>query len=66
MFLAARFFLEAVEAKWGRQQRERPLVKQNAAASSEPINFSGERMIMAISEIGHVSLSPLIIIVILK
>ena len=39
------------------------LVKENAAASNEPINFR-EGMIMAISEIGHVSLSPLIIIVI--
>ena len=61
----------------GRQQRERPLesklkrlggrnklVKENAAASNEPINFR-ERMIMAISEIGHASLSPLIILVIL-
>ena len=76
IFFAARFFLEAVGAKWGRQQRERPLesklrrlggknkpVKENAAASNEPIN-SRERMIMAISEIGHASLSPLIIIVI--
>ena len=57
----------------GRQQGERPLeskikqlggknnlVKENAAASNEPINFR-ERMIMAISEIGHVSLSPLIL-----
>ena len=34
------------------------LVKKNAAASVEPINFR-ERMIMAISEIGHVLLSPL-------
>ena len=76
IFFAARFFLEAVRAKWGRQQRERPLesklkqlgrknklVKENAAASNEVINFR-ERMIMAISEIGHVSLSPLIMIVI--
>ena len=76
IFWATHFFLKAVEAKWGRQQRERPLesklkwqggknklVKENAAASNEPINFR-ERMIMAISEIGHVSLSPLIIIVI--
>ena len=67
------FFLKAVEAKWGRQQRERPLqsklkwqggknklVKENAAASNELINFR-ETMIMAISEIGHVSLFPLII-----
>ena len=29
------------------------LVKENAAASNEPINFR-EKMIMAISEIGHV------------
>ena len=75
-FFAAVFFLEAVGSRWGRQQRDRPLerkqkqlgwknklVKENAAASNEPINFR-ERMIMAISEIGHVSLSPLIIIVI--
>ena len=75
-FFAALFFLEAVRAKWGRQQRERPLesklkrlgrknklVKENAAASNEPINFR-EKMIMAISEIGHVSVSPLIMIVI--
>ena len=74
-FFATRFFLEAV-GKWGRQQRERLLesklnrlggknksVKENAPASNEPINFR-ERMIMAISGIGHVSLSPLIIIVI--
>ena len=46
------FFLKAVGAKWGRQQRERPLesklkrlggknklVKENAAASNEPLNF---------------------------
>ena len=51
-FLAARFFLEAGGAKWGRQQRGRPLesnlkrlgaksklVKENAPASNEPINF---------------------------
>ena len=57
-FFAARFSLEAVGAKWGRQQRERPLesnvkrlagknklVKENAAASNEPMNFR-ERMIM--------------------
>ena len=75
-FFAARFFLEAVGAKWGRQQRERllesktkslgrriELVKENAAAWNEPINFR-ERIIMLISGIGHVSLSPLIIIVI--
>ena len=55
IFFAARFFLEAVGAKWGRQQRERPLesklrrlggknkpVKENAAASNEPINSRGE------------------------
>ena len=49
---SARFFLEAVGAKWGRQQRERPLesklkrlggknklVKENVAASNEQINF---------------------------
>ena len=77
IFFAARFFLEAVyRAKWGREQRERTpesklkqlsrnnkLVKENAAASNELINFR-ERMIMAISEIGHVSISALIIIVI--
>ena len=70
------FFLEAVGVKWGGQQWERPLesklkqlggknqlVKGNAAASNEPMNFR-KRMIMAISEIGHVSLSPLTIIVI--
>ena len=75
-FFAARLFHEAVGAKWGRQQRERPLgsklkrlggknklVKENAAASNKPINFR-ERMVTAISETGHVSLSPLIIIVI--
>ena len=44
-------------------RRENRLVKENAAASNEPINFR-ERMIMAISEIGHASLSPLIITVI--
>ena len=38
------------------------LVKENTAASNEPINFR-ERMIMAISEIGHVSLSPSIIVI---
>ena len=51
-FFAAGFFHEAVGAKWGRQQRERPLesklkrlggknklVKENAAASNEPLNF---------------------------
>ena len=76
IFSAARCFLEAVGAKWGRQQRERPLestlkrlrgktklVKENAAASNEPINFR-EIIFMAISEIGHVSLSFLIIIAI--
>ena len=41
-------------------RRENILVKKNAAASNEPINFR-EKMIMAISEIGHVSLFPLII-----
>ena len=74
--MAARFFLEAVGAKLGTQQKERPLrsklrwlgeknklVIENAVASDEPINFR-ERLIMAISEIGHVSLSPLIIILI--
>ena len=63
IFFAARFFLEAVGAKWGRQEREQPLesrlkwiggknklVKVNAAASNELIKFR-ERMIM---EIGHV------------
>ena len=72
-WLLAFLVLEAVGAKWGRQQRERPLesklkrldgknelVKQTAAASNEPLNFS-ERMIMVISEIGNVALSPLII-----
>ena len=39
------------------------LVKENAAASNKPINFR-ETIIMAISEIGYDSLSPLIIIVI--
>ena len=39
------------------------LVKENAAASNEPINFR-ERMIMVISKIGLVSLPPLIIIAI--
>ena len=61
--------LEAVGAKWGRQQKERPLerelkrlrgkkklVKENTAASNEPINFR-ERIIKAISEVRHVSLS---------
>ena len=56
-FFAARFFLEAVGAKWGRQQTELPLesklkrlggknklVKENVAASNELINFR-ERMI---------------------
>ena len=77
IFFAARFFLEAVGAKWGRQQTERPLesklkrlgeksesVKENAAAPNEPI-YSRERMVMAISEIGHASLSPLIIIIVI-
>ena len=75
-FFRCSFFLEAVGAKCGRQQKERPLesklkrlggknklVRENAAALNELIKFR-ERMIMAISEIGHVSLSPLIIIVI--
>ena len=69
IFFAAHFFLEAVGAKWGRQQKERPLerelkrlrgkkklVKENTAASNEPINFR-ERIIKAISEVRHVSLS---------
>ena len=57
--IAARFFfLEAVGAKWGRQQSQRQLEsklkrlggknklgKENAAASNEPINFR-EGMIM--------------------
>ena len=72
-FFPARFFLEAVGKKWERQQRERllesklkrlgrknKLVKENTAASNEPINFR-ESMIVLISEIGHVSLSPLVI-----
>ena len=45
-------------ARW-----ENKLVKENAATSNEWINFRG-RMIMVISEIGHASLSPSIIIVI--
>ena len=70
------FFLEAGGAKLRRQERERPLestlkrlggknklVKENAAASNEAINFR-ETMIMAISEIGYVSCSPLTIMVI--
>ena len=74
-FLGAVFlFLEAVGAKWGSQQRQRPLesklkwlsgknklVKENASASNEPMNFRNWTMIFAISEIGHVSLSRLII-----
>ena len=76
IFSAARVFLEAVGAKWGRRQWEQllksklkrlggknKLVKENAVASNEWINFRG-RMIMVISEIGHASLSPSIIIVI--
>ena len=76
ILFAARFFLEAVGAKLERQQREQlqesklkqlggknKLVKENMSASNELINFR-ERMIMAISDIRHVSLSPLIIIVI--
>ena len=43
-------------------RRENKFVKENVATSNEPMNFR-ERMIMAISEIGHVSLSALIIIV---
>ena len=43
---------------------ENKYVKQNGAASNEPISFR-QRMTMAISEIGNFSLSPLIIIVIL-
>ena len=43
-------------------RRENKLVKENVATSNEPMNFR-ERLIMAISEIGHVSLSALIIIV---
>ena len=78
IFFAALSFLAAVGANWGKQHGERPLesklrrlgrggggknklVKENATASNEPTNLR-ERMIMAISEIGHVSLSPLIII----
>ena len=45
-------------ARW-----EKQVNKRNAAASNESINFR-DRMIMTISEIGHVSLSTLIIIVI--
>ena len=44
-------------------RQEKQVSKENAAASNELINFR-ERMIMAISEIGHVSISALIIIVI--
>ena len=61
IFLVAYFFLEAVGAKWGRQQRERLLEsklnreKQVSnrmhAVSNEPINFR-ETRIIAISEIG--------------
>ena len=36
-------------ARW-----ENKVVKENAAASNEPINLR-ERMIMAISELGHVN-----------
>ena len=60
-FFAARFFLKLLEQNLGRQQRELPLesklkrlgetnklVKENAAASNEPINLR-ERVIVAIS-----------------
>ena len=43
--------------------RKNKLVKENATASNEPINFR-ERIIMAISEIKHVLFSPLIVLVI--
>ena len=75
-FIAARFFLEVGGAKWGRQERERPLesklkllggknklAKDNAACSNGPINYR-ETAIMVISKIGYVSLSSLIVIVI--
>ena len=45
-------------ARW-----KKKLVKENAAASNEPMNFR-ETMIMGLSENGYVSLSPMIIIVI--
>ena len=45
------------------RREKKQVSKRNAAASNEQINFRG-RMIMVISEIGHVSLSPSIIIVI--
>ena len=52
-----------LESKLRQLGELKKLVKENTAASNESINFR-ERIIMAISEIRHVSLSPLIIIVI--
>ena len=49
-----------LESKLSRLGGKNKLVKENAAASNESINFR-ERMIMVISEIELVSLSPLII-----
>ena len=73
IFFAARFYLDQAvgtgegnkgsDSKLTRLGGKNKLVQENASASSEPINFR-ERMIMAISEIGHVLLSPLIIRVI--
>ena len=45
-----------LESKLKRPGGKNKLVQENAAASNEPINFI-ERIIMAISEIGPVSLS---------
>ena len=54
IFYAARFLLEAVGAKWESQQRERPLRSKLKRLSGKNKLVNLERMIMAISEIGHV------------
>ena len=67
IFLLLGFFLEAGGAKWGRQEMEQPLesklkqlggknklVKENMAASNEPIYLRETIIIMALSETGYV------------
>ena len=54
---------QPLESKLKQLGGKNKLVKENAAAANKPMIFR-ERMIMAISETGHVSPSPLIIIVI--
>ena len=58
MWKAERRSLESKPRRLGEKNK---LVKENTAASIEPINFI-ETIITAISEIGYFSLSPLIII----